>query len=102
MRRLMIRYRVKPERAAENQQYVENVFRELATTRPGGLRYASFKLADGVSFVHVVSIETEGENPLQQSAAFKAFTADIEERCDGEPVTTELTEVGSYRFFGDA
>ena len=30
---------------------VEAVFDELAESRPAGLRYASYRLADGVSFV---------------------------------------------------
>jgi hypothetical protein len=34
--------------------------------RPSGLRYASFKLADGVSFMHIVSHERNGHNPLSE------------------------------------
>ncbi|HEX8942082.1 MAG TPA: hypothetical protein VF785_03025 [Gemmatimonadaceae bacterium] len=34
-------------------------------------------------------------------SAFKAFTADIKERCEEPPVTAKLTEVGSYEFFGE-
>jgi len=33
-------------------------------------------------------------------AAFKAFTAQIKDRCEEPPLPAELTEVGSYRFFG--
>ena len=53
----IVRYRTKPERAEENQALIEKVFSELSTDRPAGLRYASFRLADGVSFVHVASVE---------------------------------------------
>jgi hypothetical protein len=96
----MVRYKVKAGREQENQRYVEAVFDELARTKPAGLRYATFKLKDGVSFVRVASIES-AENPLQQSPAFKAFSVGVEERCVDAPVLVEMTEVGSYRLFGE-
>ena len=100
MERIMVKYKVKADRAKENQQYVEAVFTELLGNAPTGLRYAAFKLEDGVSFVHIVSIETEsGDNPLSQSPAFKAFQVGIKDRCEEPPVAVVLEEVGSYRFF---
>ena len=69
-------------------------------SEPAGLRYASFKLDDGVSFVHLASIETEdGANPLSESDAFKAFQADIQDRCEEPPAAVDLNDIGSYRFF---
>ncbi len=100
MKRVMVRYKVKADRAAENEDYIRKVFEELKQTGPEGLRYASFKQDDGLSFVHIVSIETEqGHNPLAESPAFKAFQAEIKDRCQEPPVAVELNEVGSYRFF---
>ena len=102
MNRVMVRYKVKADRADENQRYIENVFEELKSSSPAGLRYASFKLDDGVSFVHIASIETEnGEYPLGYSPAFQAFTENIAGRCDEPPVAANLNDVGSYRLFGD-
>ena len=101
MKRVMVRYRVKSDKADENRQYIEKVFEELKSNGPEGLRYASFILEDGVSFVHVASVETnDGTNPLTESDAFKAFQAGIKDRCDEPPVAVELHEVGSYRVFG--
>lgn len=100
MKRILVRYKVKSDQASENQHYIEKVFEELRRNSPAGLRYASFKQSDGVSFVHMVSIETDsGDNPLIQSAAFQAFQAGIKERCEEQPVATDLEEVGSYHFF---
>lgn len=100
MKRIMVRYKVKPGRAAENEALIAKVFEQLQREKPTGLRYGSFKLEDGVSFVHMVSIETaDGSNPLGGLAAFKAFTADVKERCEEQPVASEMTQVGSYRFF---
>lgn len=101
MKKLVVRYKVKAGKAAENQKLIEKVFEELHRNSPSGLRYASFKLGDGVSFVHIVSVETaDGHNPLIETPAFKAFNAGIKDRCKEQPVLTEMTEVGSYRFFG--
>lgn len=101
MKRIIVRYRVKPGRVADNERLIGAVFEQLQRERPAGLRYASFKAADGLSFTHIVSIETaDSSNPLGALPAFKAFTAAIGERCDEPPVATELTEVGDYRFFG--
>ena len=100
MKRLMVRYKVKPDRVAENERHVTSVFEQLHRERPDGLRYATFKLDDGLTFVHIVSIEAaDGRSPLGELAAFKAFTDKIGERCDEPPVAVDLDEVGSYRFF---
>ena len=102
MKRVMVRYKVKADRAAENESYITRVFEQLRRDTPPGLRYASFKLDDGVSFIHLVSHEAEdGNNPLRELSAFKAFTAEIRDRCEEPPVAAELKEVGSYRFFSD-
>ena len=101
MKRLMVRYKVKPERAAENEAYIARVFEQLDREKPGGLRYASFKLEDGVSFVHIVSHEaTDGRNLLSDLSAFKTFAAGVKERCEEPPIVAELSEIGSYGFFG--
>ena len=102
MKTTMVRYKVKADRASENERYIAAVFRQLGRNKPAGLRYASFKLNDGVSFVHIVSLEgADGTNPLRESAAFEAFTAHIRDRCEEPPVAVDLNEVGSYGFFGD-
>jgi len=44
MRQLMVRYRVKPDQAATNEQLVRAVYSELHRTEPSGLRYATFQL----------------------------------------------------------
>lgn len=96
----MVRYKVKPEHAAENKRLVQAVFEALKQKRPAGLRYATFCLPDGVSFVHIVSHEeADGSNTLTSLPQFKAFSQGVSARCDEPPVRVELEEVGSYGFF---
>lgn len=94
-RRVMVRYRVKPERVAEHEGLIHDVFAELARTAPTGIRYGAYRRADGVSFVHV-AIVTADKNPLDAIAAFKAFGERIKERCDELPEVVELTEIGAF------
>jgi hypothetical protein len=96
MRHVMVRYKVKPERAAENEELVRAVYDELHRTEPAGLRYATFQLDDGVSFVHLASTE-DGQNPLPQVEAFQRFQENIRDRCDEVPVVAQLREIGSFR-----
>jgi len=94
----IVRYTTKPERAEENQALIEAVFRELAATDPAGLRYASFRLDDGVSFVHVAEVTTsDGTNPLAATTAFQEFVREIAERCVVAPVASSATLVGAFR-----
>jgi hypothetical protein len=97
MRQVMVRYKVKPERVAENEQLVRAVYEELQRTRPDGLRYATFRLEDGVSFVHI-AFEEDDAKGLAEVEAFREFTRDIDDRCDEKPVVTILDEIGSFRF----
>jgi hypothetical protein len=102
MERVMVRYKVKPGQVDANEELVRAVYDELARTQPAGMRYATFRLDDGLSFVHVHSNETGGANPLTELPAFRAFQENVRERCDEPPVVTKLDEIGSYRFFGGA
>jgi hypothetical protein len=93
----VIRYTTKSERAEENERLVRAVFAELSQGSGEGLRYAVFRLEDGVSFVHVAVFDGQ-ESPLSTSTAFAEFQSGIAERCDEGPVAADATLVGSYRF----
>jgi len=99
MKRFVVRYKVKPGRAQENEELIRKVFAELHEAAPAGVSYAAFKGLDGVSFLHIVSIDAKtGSSPISQLAAFKAFQAGIRDRCEEQPITTDLEEtpIGSY------
>jgi|SRR5580700_9571047 hypothetical protein len=96
----VIRYRTKPECADENERLIQKVFAELAAEQPEGLRYASFRLDDGVSFLHIATIDGE-VNPLQASRAFAEFQSNIAERVEEGPIPADATIVGSYRVVSD-
>ena len=74
MRQVMVRYTTRADAAEENARLIRAVFESLRAAAPAGLTYASYRLDDGVSFVHIASMDDAANNPLQQLAAFTAFT----------------------------
>ena len=100
MKVTVVRYKVKADRAQENVDFITAVFAELKEKSPPGLSYASFKLDDGVSFIHVAAVDDDVENnPLPQMDAFKRFAADIKDRCAEPPVASSASVVGAFNAF---
>lgn len=97
MAKTLIRYRVKPEKIAENQRLIEDVFRELHAKSPNA-RYLVLKLADG-TFCHL--FEDSG-GTIASLEAFAAFRRGGEERRLDEPQRLEATVVGNYRMLADS
>jgi hypothetical protein len=91
---VMVRYRVRPDAASENERLIRAVMAELSERAPEGLRYTVSVEEDGVTFVHVAS--HSGEVRLTDFPAFQAFLASHRDRCEEGPVTTQLRVVGSY------
>ena len=72
MQQSLIRYRTKPDQAAANEELVRAVYAELHRTRPDGFRYATLKLDDQVTFVHIVQSEHD-PSPILAVKAFGEF-----------------------------
>lgn len=94
----MVRYTVHPQHAAQNEELVRAIIDELGELQPAGLRYAAFKLEDGVSFIHLISHDADrGHLPGPELDALRAFHVGLRERCAEPPVRTELTLLGAVR-----
>lgn len=92
----VIRYRTRPDAADENQRLVEAVYAALAEAKPSGLEYTTYRLDDGVTFVHVARLP-DTDNPLGALPEFAEFQRELLERCVEEPAPSAATVVGSYR-----
>jgi len=91
---VIVRYRTRPDAAEENASLVKAVFAALADAAPDDFRYATYRLADGVTFVHVAH---HGEtNPLATLPEFAEFQRDLAQRCVEQPAPSDATVVGSY------
>jgi hypothetical protein len=98
MEKTIVHYKLKPGKVEENEKLVQAVYQELHEQAPEAFSYATYKLPDGVSFVHIAINNTNEKSPLSGLAAFKAFQAGIKDRCDEQPVVSAATEIGSYGF----
>jgi hypothetical protein len=101
---LVVRYTTRPDAADENQRLMEDVFTQLVTDAPDQLRYATFRLGDGASFLHIEQWEGEGPSPIPQLAKFRNFQDTLDDRladppvaADASPVAADATLVGAYR-----
>jgi hypothetical protein len=92
---LVIRYRTRPEAADENARLIQAVFTSLAELSPRDFWYTTYRLADGVTFVHVARL-AGADNPLATLPAFAEFQRGLTERCVEQPAPSEATVVGSY------
>jgi hypothetical protein len=92
---VIVRYTTRPEAAEQNQELIEGVYSALAEARPADFQYATYRLADGVSFVHVAQLDGD-ENPLVSLPAFQDFQRDLPARCAEQPVPSGASLVGSY------
>ena len=98
----MVRYKVKPDQVEHNEKLIRAVYEELHKTAPAGLRYATFRLDDGVSFIHLHADErNDGATALTELPAFKTFQQGIPDRCEEGPIVTKLSQIGSFRLFDE-
>ena len=96
MKTIVVRYQTTQAHADTNAALIRAVFDELRAHAPGGLRYTSYRAADGVTFIHVATHQGPESNPLTALPAFKAFQEQLKGRCVEPPLVTELSVVDSY------
>ncbi len=99
MKHILVRYKTKPDRADENQRLIEAVFEQLRANPLEGVHYTALRFGDG-TFVHLAAVE-DGAEGLPSLDAFKAFQADIKDRCIEPPQPGEATVVGNYRMLAE-
>lgn len=96
MKTIMVRYKTSSKETSDaNAALVRAVFEELRQRAPSGIRYASYRMDDGVTFVHVATHEGSSD-ALTSLPSFKEFQRELKSRCAEPPVVTELSPVGSY------
>ncbi len=71
---VIVTYKTKPGAADENERLVKGVYAQLAAEAPGEFHYATFRLGDGVSFLHLAIVDGE-VSPLSKLSAFQGVPA---------------------------
>jgi hypothetical protein len=92
----MVRYETEGSYAETNARLVRAVFDELRARAPAGFRYTTYRLPDGVSFVHLATLDVPEQNPLTGLGSFQTFQSELRARCVKAPVVVELSIVDYY------
>ena len=95
---MMVRAKVKPESVDEVEASAKKMFAAIDRAQPQGVRYASSRLPDGVTFVALLELE-RNDNPLPTLPEFRAFQESLRGWVTEPPTAESLTVVGSYRLF---
>ena len=95
----MVRAKIKAGKAAELEKATKEMFTAIEAVQPQDVRYASCKLPDGVTYVILLGLDDDENNPLFSVPAFRDFQENLKTWIAEPPVVEELTPVGSYRLF---
>src|SRR5215472_5957744 len=96
---LMVRSRIKVESAAEVEAAVSKMFAAIEQVQPHGVRYASCRLPDGVTYVAMLALDDPAVNPLAEIPAFTEFQENLKGWLAEPPTVEQLTVAGSYHLF---
>jgi hypothetical protein len=99
---ITIQAQMKEEHAAETEAVVQRVIAALERDQPAGVRYASLRLADGVTYLALVELEDADDNPLLSLPEYQELVAKLPEWHAAPPQAGPATVVGSYRLLADA
>ncbi|MFJ6832342.1 hypothetical protein [Streptomyces sp. NPDC091209] len=93
---LMVRATVKPEFVGELEDALHKMFTAVEEARPAGVRYASYRLPDGVTYLAQLELADGIENPLPAIAEFREFQAGLKKWLAGPPAAEHLEVRGAY------
>lgn len=96
----MFRAKIKPDRTTDLEIAGEKLFAAIADAQPEGVRYAWCKLPDNETYVLLVDLDDDADNPLAAIPAFKETMDNLKQNWVVAPLAVEqLTPIQSYRFF---
>jgi hypothetical protein len=99
MRVRMVESKIDAEGVADVEAAVEKLRLALDAAQPEGIRYASFFLPDGETFVKLVQVEDGLDNPLQDLEEYQELLEVVEDSRAHPPSVQSWSIVGSYRLF---
>jgi hypothetical protein len=95
----MVQAKIRRESVSDVEAAAKRMFAAIDAAQPEGLRYASFLLPDGETFLALLQLDDGVENPLPGFPEFREFLEGVE-ASRAEPANVQpLTVIGSYRMF---
>jgi hypothetical protein len=101
MKIVRVHYTARPEFVATNQQNIAAIVKELKTLNHLGIKYTTWLLPDGKTFMHFDQFESEEAHLiLQNLASFKKFAEELESsQLEVEPKLELLNLVASTEVY---
>ena len=101
MKIVRVHYTARPEFVAINQQNIAAIVKELKTLNHPGIKYTTWLLPDGKTFMHFDQFESEEAHLiLQNLASFKKFAEELESsQLEVEPKLELLNLVASTEVY---
>lgn len=96
---LIVRSTVKADVVDEVDAAIERMFAAIEQAQPAGVRYASCKLSDGVTYLALLELKEGTENPLPALPEFRDFQDMLKNWMAEPPTPDRATVIGSYRLF---
>jgi hypothetical protein len=96
---IMVRQKVKDGSVEEAEAAVRDLFATLDRVRPEGLRYSSARVVGSSTFVILMELADDIEDPRPAIPEFPRFLGQLKGWVDGPPVIEHLNVVGSYNLF---
>ncbi|MDA1190470.1 MAG: hypothetical protein O3A46_02160 [Candidatus Poribacteria bacterium] len=99
---IRVQYTVRAEFADRNQENINAVMTELRSLGNDDVQYASYRLEDGKTFMHLVHYNSEDAEELPSSlASFAHFQKELRPNLETPPDAQDLELVGSsFEIFG--
>jgi hypothetical protein len=95
----MFRANVAAEHASDVEEAVKSLFAAIDRAKPQGVRYSSYLLDGGGTYIIMLELLDEGGNPLAGIPEFLAFQGNLKGWLAEPAVVARLTAVGEYRSF---
>jgi hypothetical protein len=95
----MFRANVAAEHASDVEEAVKSLFAAIDQVKPQGVRYSSYLLDGGGTYIIMLELQDEGRNPLAAIPEFLAFQGDLKGWLAEPAAVARLTTVGEYRSF---
>lgn len=92
MDQLMIQYTVRCDQVQQNIDLLRAAYAELRADPPDDLRWITYQLDDGVTFIDIVAGSGDPAE-LAQRPAFHRFRSTLDDRCQAPPTMTELKQI---------
>jgi hypothetical protein len=96
----LVRQKVKDGSLEEAEAAVRDLFTTLDRLHPEGLRYASTRVVESSTFVILLELSDDIEDPRPAIPEYVQFQEQLKSWVDGPPVIERLEVVGSYNLFG--